>query len=61
MEDTSQQLDSGIAASMERVTVNNIWKILHRKWTVILQVDEVLCSEHHMENISQQVYSGIAA
>jgi len=37
MEDTAQQVDSGNAAWMECVTVNIIWKILHRKWTVVLQ------------------------
>ena len=30
---------SGIAAWMECVTVNIIWKILHRKWTVVLQLE----------------------
>ena len=39
MEDTSQQVESGIAAWMECVTVNIIWKILHSKWTVVLQIE----------------------
>jgi len=38
MENTSQQVDSGIAAGMECVTVNIIWKILHSRWAVILQL-----------------------
>ena len=39
VEDTSQQVDSGIAAWMECVTVNIIWKILHSRWTVVLQLE----------------------
>ena len=39
MEDTSQQVDSGIAAWMECVTVNIIWKLLHSRWTVVLQLE----------------------
>jgi len=39
MEDTAQHVDSGIAAWMECVTVNIVWKILHSTWTVVLQLD----------------------
>ena len=39
VEDTSQQVDSVIAGWMECVTVNNIWKVLHSRWTVLLQVE----------------------
>ena len=39
MEDNLQQVDSGIAAWMECVTVNIIWKILHNRWTVLLQLE----------------------
>jgi len=39
LEDTSQQMDSGIAARMKCVTVNIIWKVLHRWWTVVLQLE----------------------
>ena len=39
VEDTSQQVDSGIAAWMECVTVNVMWKILHSGWTVVLQLE----------------------
>jgi len=39
LEDTSQQVDSGIAARMECVTVNIIWKILHNRRTVVLQLE----------------------
>jgi len=39
MEDNSQQVDSGIAAWIKYVTVNNIWKILHSRWTVVLQLE----------------------
>jgi len=42
MEDTSQQVDSGIAARMECVTVNITWKILHSKWTVVLQFEWIV-------------------
>jgi len=31
-------VDSGIAAWMECVTVNIIWKILHGSWTLVLQL-----------------------
>jgi len=36
---TAQQLDSVIAPWMECVTVNFIWKLLHSKWTFLLQVE----------------------
>jgi len=39
LKDTSQQVDSGIAAWMECVTVNIIWKIFHSRWTVVLQLE----------------------
>ena len=39
LEDTSQQVDSGIAARMECVTVNIRWKIFHSRWTVVLQFE----------------------
>jgi len=39
MEDTSQQVESGIAAKMECVTVNIIWKIIRSRWTVVLQIE----------------------
>jgi len=39
MEDTAQQVDSSIAAWMECVTVNIIWKLLHSRWTVVLQLE----------------------
>jgi len=39
VEDTSQQVDSCIAAWMACVTVNIMWKILHSKWTVVLQLE----------------------
>jgi len=39
MEETSQEVDSGIAPWMECVTVNIIWKILHSTWTVVLQLE----------------------
>ena len=39
VEETSQQVDSGIAAWVECVTVNIMWKILHSRWTVVLQLE----------------------
>ena len=39
MEGTSQQVDSSIAARMECVTVNIMWKILHSRWAVVLQFE----------------------
>ena len=38
MEDTEQQVDSGIAASMKCVRVNIMWKIQHSRWSVVLQL-----------------------
>jgi len=38
-EDTSQQVESGIVAWMECITVNIMWKILHSRWTVVLQLE----------------------
>jgi len=37
VEVTVQQVDSGIAVWMECVTVNIMWKVLHSRWTVLLQ------------------------
>jgi len=39
VEDTSQQVDSGIAARMDCIRMNIMWKILHSKWTVVLQLE----------------------
>jgi len=39
LEDISQQVNSGIAAWMECVRVNIIWKILHNRWTVEFQFE----------------------
>ena len=39
LEDTSQQVDSDIAAWMKFVTVNIIWKILYSRWTVVLELE----------------------
>jgi len=39
MESTAQQVDSSIAGWMECVTVNIMWKVLHSKWTVVLQIE----------------------
>jgi len=35
----AQQVDSVIAGTMEFATVNIMWKVFHRKWTVLLQVE----------------------
>jgi len=42
LEDSSQQVDSGITGWMECVTVNIIWKIFHSKWKVVLQVERIV-------------------
>jgi len=39
MEGTSQQMDSGTAAVMVRVTLNIMWKVLNIRWTVVLQLE----------------------
>jgi hypothetical protein len=39
VEYTSQQVDCGTAVWMECVTVNIMWKTLHRWWTVVLQFE----------------------
>ena len=39
VEGTVQQVDSGTAGWMECVTINNMWKVLHSRWTVLLQVE----------------------
>ena len=39
VEGTAQKVDSDTAVTMECVTVNIMWKILYRKWTVVLQVE----------------------
>jgi len=38
LENTAQQVDSFITSWMECVTVNNMCKLLHNRWTVVLQV-----------------------
>jgi hypothetical protein len=39
LEDTSQQVDTGIAAGMKWVAVNIIWKILHSRLTLAFQLE----------------------
>jgi len=39
VEGTAQQVDSGIAGWVECVTVSIMWKILHIRWTVVLQLE----------------------
>jgi len=39
LEDTSHQVDSGIAAWMKYIAVNINWKILHSRCTVVLQFE----------------------
>jgi len=39
VESTTKQLDSVIASWMEWFTVNIMWKLLHSRWTVVLQVE----------------------
>jgi hypothetical protein len=39
VEVTAQQKDSGIVAWTECVTVKIMWKVLHRRWTVVLWLE----------------------
>ena len=39
MEDNSQQVESGIFFWIEWVAVYIIWKIFHRRWTVVFQLE----------------------
>ena len=39
VEGTAQQVYSDTAVTMECVTVNIMWKILHSRWTVLLLVE----------------------
>jgi len=39
VEGTAQQVDSGIVAWMECVTVNIMWKVLHSRWKVVLWLE----------------------
>ena len=39
MEGTSQQVDSVIAAWMQCVTANIMWKVLQWRWTVVMQLE----------------------
>jgi len=39
VEGTAHQVDSSIAAWMVCVTVNIMWKVLHSRWTGVLQVE----------------------
>jgi len=39
VEGTPQRMDCGIVGWMEWVIVNRMWKILHRRWTVVLWVE----------------------
>ena len=85
VENNSHQVVSSIAAWVECVAVNIMWKIIHNRWSVVLllecsvlhwtlggryftaggqwycSLNEVCCIEHHVEDNSQQVNSGIAA
>jgi hypothetical protein len=55
LEDTSQQVAIGIAALMKCVTVNIMWKILHSRWAVVLQLEWSVLSEYHLENTSHDM------
>jgi hypothetical protein len=39
VEGTAQQVDRGIVAWMECVTVNSMWKVLHFRWRVLLWLE----------------------
>ena len=42
VEFTAQKVDSFIAAWLEYVTVNIMWKLLHSRWIVLLQPDWIM-------------------
>jgi len=42
VEGTAQQVDSGIVAWMKCVTVNIMWKVMHRRWTVVLWIEWIV-------------------
>jgi len=54
VEDIAQQVDSSIAGWMECVTVNIMWKLLYRRWTVVLQVEFSVLSEHYVDGAAKQ-------
>ena len=39
MEDISQQVENSITAWMKCVTVNIVWKIIHSRWKLVLQLE----------------------
>jgi len=62
VEDTAQQLDSGIVGWMECVTVNIMWKLPHSSWTVVLWVEWsvlqwTLCGRYR--TAAGQLYCGV--
>jgi len=62
VEGTAQQVDSGIEAWMDCVTVNIIWKVLHSRWTVVLWLEcsvlqWTLCRRYY--TAGGQLYSGL--
>ena len=61
MEDTSQLVDSGIAAWMECVQwiLSGIYFTAFRQW--YFSLNGICCSEHYLEDTSQLVDSGIVA
>ena len=51
MEGTAQEVISCTEVRMEWVTVNNMWKIVHSRWTVVLQLawimlERILCGRY---------------
>jgi len=55
VEGTAQQAEGGIVRSMECVTVNSKWKILHSKWTVFLWRELCVLQWTRCECTAQQV------
>jgi len=60
LEETAQQVYSGIAAWLECVTVNIIWNILHRVGQWYCSLNGVRYSLYFLESTLQQVDTGIA-
>jgi hypothetical protein len=61
LEDTSQQVDSGIAGWLRGVTLNIIWRYFTAGGEWYCSLNGVFYSEHYLEDTSQQVESGIGA
>jgi len=56
---TAQHVDSGISGYVECVILNFKWKLIHSRWTVVLQLGECY-SEYYAQGTAQRVDSVIS-